>query len=235
MTNRSDETILGEVMFQLGWDTRIKQTEVGVTVTNGIVTLTGTVDSYMKKLAAQQAAHKACGVLDVVNEIEVQVPGDLQRNDAEIARALRHALEWNVLVPAARIHSTVNNGWVILKGEVDCLRERADAERAVSVLPGVRGVFNHIEVKSSVDPEDVKSTIADVLARRADREAGRIRVDVNDGEVTLTGAVNSWDEKEAIIGAISHTPGITDLTDHLFIDPFAIRFEGAHATNIHEL
>ena len=235
MTNRSDEAILNEVMFQLGCDSRVKQTEVGVTVNKGIVTLTGIVDSCVKKLAAQQAAHKAFGVLDVVNDIDVRVAGDTRNDDAEIARALRRALEWNVLVPATRINSTVSKGWVTLQGEVDCLREREDAERAVSVLPGVRGVFNNIQVKTAIDPEDVKFTIADVLARRADREADRIRVDVNEGEVILTGAVNSWDEKEAIIGAISHSPGVTGLTDHLFIDPFAIRFEAARATDIHKL
>jgi osmotically-inducible protein OsmY len=235
MTHGSDETILAEVLFQIGWDSHVRQTEVGVTVNKGLVTLTGTVDSYVKKLAAQQAAHRASGVLDVVNNIEVQVPGDSQNDDAEIARALRHALEWNVLVPAARINSTVINGWVTLNGEVDCIRERADAERAVSVLPGVRGVFNNIEIKALVDPEDVKFMIADVLARRADREAQRIRVDVDEAGVTLTGAVNSWDEKEAIIGAISHTPGVTGLTDHLFINPYAIRSEAARATEIHRL
>jgi osmotically-inducible protein OsmY len=235
MTNKSDEATLSEVMFQLGWDSRIKQTEVGVTVSKGVVTLRGVVDSYVKKLAAQQAAHKAYGVLDVVNDIEVRLPGDTQIDDADIARALRHALEWNVLVPSSRINSTVINGWVTLNGEVDCLRERADAERAVEVIPGVRGIINHLEVKTAVDPEDVKFTIADVLARRADREAGRIRVEVDEGGVTLTGAVNSWHEKEAIIGAISHAPGVTGLTDHLFINPYAIRFEAARATDVHQL
>ena len=235
MTHGSDEAILGEVLFQIGWDSHVKRTEVGVTVNKGIVTLTGTVDSYVKKLAAQRAAHRASGVLDVVNDIEVQVHGDRKNDDAEIARALRHALEWNVLVPAARINSTVINGWVTLKGEVDCIRERADAERAVSVLPGVRGIFNNIEIKTAIDPADLKFLIADILARRADREAQRIRVEVDAEGVTLTGAVNSWDEKEAIIGAISHIPGVTVLTDHLFINPYAIRFEAARATDIHRL
>ncbi|MEK7830326.1 MAG: BON domain-containing protein, partial [Acidobacteriota bacterium] len=131
MNYKSDEELQGEVMFQLGWDSRVKQTEVGVTVSKGIVTLTGTVDSYAKKLAAQQAAHRVRGVLDLVNDIEVRVPGTTQTSDADIAHALRHALEWNVLVPADKIHSTVANGWVTLKGEVECYRERVDAEKAV--------------------------------------------------------------------------------------------------------
>lgn len=229
MTYKSDEALQGEVMFQLGWDSRVKQTEVGVTVHGGIVTLTGTVDSYAKKLAAQQAAHRVSGVLDVVNDLEVQVPGDQIHDDNDIAAALRHALEWNVLVPANKIHSTVSNGWVTLKGEVEYYRERVDAERAVSVLPGVRGVINNIRVIVPVEPERVQFLIEDVLERRADREASRIRVKVDAGEVTLTGAVNSWDEKKAILGAVSHAPGVTDVRDHLFIDPYNLRFEVARA------
>lgn len=229
MTYKSDQELQSEVMFQLGWDSRIKQTEVGVTAHNGIITLTGKVGSYAKKLAAQQAAHRVKGVLDVANDIEVHIPGSLSRTDEEIAQAVRHALDWNVLVPAEQIHSTVSNGWVTLEGNVEYYRERTDAERAVSHLPGVRGLTNKILVCQSVEPERVKFLIEDVLERRADREADRIRVNVADGEVTLTGSVNSWEEKKAILGAVSHTPGVTGVQDHLFIDPYHMRFDVAYA------
>ena len=109
MTYKSDDELQSEVIFQLGWDSRVKQAEIGVTVHRGIVTLTGNVDNYAKKLAAQQAAHRVKGVLDVVNDIEVRIPGSLHRSDEEIAKAVRHALEWNVLVLADNIHSTVAN------------------------------------------------------------------------------------------------------------------------------
>lgn len=230
MTYKSDEELQSEVLFQLGWDSRIKQTDVGVTVKKGIVTLTGTVDNYAKKLAAQQAAHRVQGVLDVANEVEVQIPGGSGRSDEEIAKAVRHTLDWNVLVPADRIHTTVTNGWIVLTGEVEYYRERTDAERAISHLPGVRGVTNQIRVSMPVEPERVKFLIEDVLERRADREADRIRVKVVDGEVTLTGAVNSWEEKKAILGAIGHTPGVSTVHDHLFIDPYHLRFEMAKAS-----
>ncbi len=220
MAYKSDEQLHGDVMFQLGWDSRVKQTEVGVTVRKGIVTLTGTVDNYAKKLAAEQAAHHVVGVLDVANEIKVEASGGAQHSDVEIAAALRYALEWNVLVPDQQIHSTVENGWVTLKGEVEFYNERVDAERAVSVLTGVRGVTNKIQVAVPVEPERVKFLIEDVLDRRADRKAHRIRVGVEAGEVTLTGAVGTWDEKTAILGAISHTPGVTEIHDHLLIDPY---------------
>jgi osmotically-inducible protein OsmY len=230
MTYKSDDEIMSEVQYQIGWDSRVRQTEIGVTVKKGVVTLTGIVDSYAKKLAAQQAAHRVSGVLDVANDIEVKVPGSLRRTDAEIAQAIRHALEWNVLVPSDQIHSTVTDGWVSLEGNVEYYRERLDAERAVSHLPGVRGVTNKIAVCTPIEPQRVKFLIEDVLERRADREARRIKVKVDEGEVTLTGSVKSWDEKKAILGAISHTPGVRTVRDHLFIDPYDAHFEAARAS-----
>jgi osmotically-inducible protein OsmY len=229
MTYKSDEELKSEVLFQLGWDSRINQAEVGVTVKKGVVTLTGTAESYAKKMAAQQAAHRVVGVLDVANDIEVDVPGKLRRTDSEIAGAVRHALEWNVLVPSDKIHSTVSDGWVTIEGEVECYREREDAERAISHLPGVCGVTNKIEVCTPVEPERLKFLIEDVLERRADREARRIKVRVDEGEVTLTGSVRSWDEKKAIMGAVSHAPGVRMVRDHLFIDPYDAHFEPAKA------
>jgi osmotically-inducible protein OsmY len=230
MTYKTDEEIKNEVQFQIGWDSRIRQSEVGVIVKKGVVTLTGMVDSYAKKLAAQQAAHRARGVLDVANDIEVKILGDKARTDADIAQAARHALDWNVLVPANQIHTTVMNGWVTLEGEVEYYRERLDAERAISQLPGVRGVINKIKIASSIEPERIKFLIEDVLELRADRRADRIRVQVDGGAVTLSGAVNSWDEKKSIVGAVSHTPGVTAVNDQLFVDPYDMHSESASAS-----
>jgi osmotically-inducible protein OsmY len=227
MTYKPDEEITSEVLFQLDWDSRLKLGEIGVAVKKGVVTLTRTVDSYSKKLAAQKAAHRVTGVLDVANNIEVKVTGSLRRTDSEIARAIRHALEWNVLVPSDQIHSTVTDGWVMLEGDVEFYSERADAERAVSHLPGVCGVTNKIVVCAPVKPERVKFLIEDVLERRAGREAKRIKVSVDEGDVTLMGAVKSWDEKKAILGAVGHAPGVRAIHDHLFIDPYDARFESA--------
>jgi osmotically-inducible protein OsmY len=230
MTYKTDDEIKNEVQFQIGWDSRIRQSEVGVIVKKGVVTLTGMVDSYAKKLAAQQAAHRARGVLDVANDIEVKILGDKARTDADIAQAARHALDWNVLVPANQIHTTVMNGWVTLEGEVEYYRERLDAERAISQLPGVRGVINKIKIASSIEPERIKFLIEDVLELRADRRADRIRVQVDGGAVTLSGAVNSWDEKKSIVGAVSHTPGVTAVNDQLFVDPYDMHSESASAS-----
>lgn len=224
MTCKPDEEIQNEVMVQLGGDLRLNKSEIGVAVKKGIVTLAGTVDTYVKKLAAQKDAHRVSGVLDIANDIEVIVTGSLQSNDSEIAQAIRHALEWNVLVRSDRIHSTVANGWVTLEGDVEYYSEQADAEHAVSHLWGVRGVTNNIVVSAEVEPERVMFLIEDVLKRRAGREAKQIEVSVDEGDVTLTGAVTSWDEKKAILGAVGHLSGVRMLHDHLFIDPYVARF-----------
>ncbi len=224
MTRKSDEQIHQEVLRELRWDSRVDDTEVGVEVDQGVVTLTGTVASYAKKLAAQAAAHRVTGVLDVANDIRVKVPGSEGRTDTEIAQAVRHALEWDVLVPDTRITSTVTDGWVTLEGRVDRLRERADAERTVRYLQGVRGVTNKLGVRpSTVQPERVREVIEEALercaAREAEREAERLQVLVSDGVVTLTGRVRSYEEKRAVLGAVSHAPGVHTVTEHLRIEP----------------
>lgn len=226
MANISDEKIFTEVQFQLGWDPRIKQTEIGVIVQDGVVRLTGTVDNFAKKLAAKEAAHRARGVRDVANDIEVTTSHSTL-TDPDIAHAVRHALEWDVLVPDQNIHSTVTGGYVTLEGELEYITERADAERAIANLPGVRGVINQIKIVKHVDPHRIKLMIEDVLELRADREANRLKATVDGGVVTLTGRVDTWDEKQAILGAVGHAPGVTAIIDHIFVDPVGVEFAAA--------
>jgi osmotically-inducible protein OsmY len=217
---KSDSQIQQEVLQELKWDTRVEETEIGVTADQGVVTLTGTVSNYGKKMAAQEAAHRVAGVLDVANDIEVKIPGGLARTDTEIAQAVRRALEWHVWVSDERILSTVSDGWVTLEGTVESLREREDAERTVRCLTGVRGVTNNIAVTApSVNLDKVRAMIEKALERRAEREAHHIKVDVSDGTVTLRGRVRSWAEKRAILGAVSHAPGIRRVNEYLLIDP----------------
>ncbi|WP_218082754.1 BON domain-containing protein [Anthocerotibacter panamensis] len=222
MVKKNDAQIHQEVLQELKWDTRIGETEVGVEVDLGVVTLTGTVDSYAKKLAALESAHRVAGVLDVANDIEVKIPGSLGRTDTDIAQAVRNALEWDVLVPADNIHSTVADGWVMLEGTVNLLREQEDAEQAVRNLSGVRGVINNLVISPSpLGAIEVKEVIEGALERRADREADRILVAVHNGTVTLSGRVGSWPEKRAILGAVSHAPGVQRVEDHLRIEPLS--------------
>jgi osmotically-inducible protein OsmY len=210
------------VLRELHWDPRVEETDVGVEVHNGVVTLTGTLSSWAKRVAAQEAAHRVTGVLDVANDIRVKLPGDAKRTDTEIAQAVRQALEWDALVPHERIQSTVSNGWVTLEGTVDSWTEREDAERAVQNLVGVYGVTDKMTVCSSkpVQIERVRVAIEDALERRAEREAKHIGVEVTGaGTVTLTGQVRSWADKRAALAAARFAPGVRSVEDRLEINP----------------
>jgi osmotically-inducible protein OsmY len=219
--SKTDREIQKDVLSELGWDTRVDETEIGVEVEKGVVTLTGTVDSYAKKIAARDAAHRVLGVLDVADDIQVKLPGSLKRTDTEIAQAVRAALEWDALVPDRKIRSTVSDGWVTLDGEVDTLREKEDAQHAVRALTGVKGVNNRLIVTAiKADPIRLRRFIEEALERRADRQAEKIRVDIDDGTVRLAGQVRSWREKEAVLGAVSHAPGVREVQDRLTVNPW---------------
>jgi osmotically-inducible protein OsmY len=222
--SKSDDEIQRDVRRELAWDPRVEQAGIGVEVRHGVVTLSGAVSSWGKRLAAEEAAYRVAGVLDVANDVEVKVPGGLARTDAEIAEAVRHALVWDVFVPDQRIRSTVTDGWVTLNGAVDFLAEREDAERVVRNLMGVRGVTNRIAVTVTPPrelPVDVRRAIEEALARRAHRQAGRIQVEVAGGRVTLSGRVRSWEERRAVVGAARLTAGVETVEDQLEIDHFA--------------
>jgi osmotically-inducible protein OsmY len=217
---KKDTQIHHDVLEELKWDSRIDETEVGVEVDNGVVTLTGTVTSWAKRLAAQEAAQRVIGVLDVANDIKVKVPGGLVRTDTEIAQAVRRALEWDVFVPEEKITSTVSDGWVTLEGTVELWSQRADAERAVRNLMAVRGVVNKIAVASAKPvTADVRRAIEQALERRAEREAKRIRVDVREGTVTLTGSVHTWAERQSVVAAARFTPGVRAVQDNMLTEP----------------
>jgi osmotically-inducible protein OsmY len=144
----------------------------------GVVTLAGWVDSYTKRWAAEEAAHRVRGVVAVANDIEVRLPSSAERTDPEIAAAAKRALEWDTSVPLESIEVTVTKGWVTLRGEVEWQYQRQDAERAVRRLAGVRGVTNLIQVKPRIRPsaEELRQKIEDALVRSARTDAERITV-----------------------------------------------------------
>jgi osmotically-inducible protein OsmY len=215
---KPDAQIQLDVLNELKWDARVEPTDVGVEVEDGVVTLTGTVSSWAKKVAAEEAAHRVSGVLDVANDVVVKVPSTTERNDSEIAAAVRETLTWDVFVPDEKIHSTVSNGFVTLKGEVDTHAQRDDAARAVRNLSGVRGVLNQITVnRAQVTPTVLRTAIQSALERRADREAAKIQIDVEGGRVTLHGDVHSWMEREAVLGAVTGTRGVENVVDRMRI------------------
>jgi osmotically-inducible protein OsmY len=218
---KTDYEIKQQVLRELKWDSRIAWAQIGVEVHDGLVTLSGAVSTYAKKTAAQQAAHRVAGVLDVANEIDVKPTGRFAHTDEEIARAVRHTLQWDALVPDERIQSTVSDGWVTLEGNVDVWREREDAERSVLRLAGVVGVINKITILPvDIDPKELREEIEGALETRADREADRLRIEIKNGEVELWGRVHSWQEKRAVLGSVGHLPGVMALKEHLRIDPY---------------
>jgi osmotically-inducible protein OsmY len=223
-TKKTDSQIHHDVLEELTWDARVDETEVGVEVDRGVVTLTGTVTSWGKRMAAEAAARRVAGVLDVANDVKVKIPGSLARTDTEIAQAVRHALQWDVFVPDEKITSTVSDGWVTLDGTVEQWSEREDAARAVRNLAGVQGVVNRITVTPPRPlAGDVRRAVERALERRAEREARRIQVDVEDGVATLTGAVNSWAERNSVLAAARFTRGVRDVRDHLRTEPVPYR------------
>jgi osmotically-inducible protein OsmY len=192
-------------------------------VKNGVVTLAGNVDSWAKFRAVGEAAHRVAGVLDVANDLFVKLPGSSEKTDAEIAEAVRMALEWDVTVPDEQIRSTVTQGTVTLEGMVSLWSQRADVERAVDRLTGVKRVINRIEVKPTelVNLASARTAVEKALERHAEREASGIDLRAVDGTVNVTGVVHTWQEKEAILGAVRGTRGVQDVADHLRIQPYA--------------
>lgn len=221
-TGLTDAELHRRVIDELKWDTLVDETDVGVQVENGVVTLSGNIKSYAEKQAALNAVHRVIGVRDVANDLVVKLPGDARRTDTEIVRAARRAFEWDPLLQSDDIRLTVTDGWLTLQGTVNTYVQREIAERAVRHLSGVTGVTNQLTVtKVKVDPLKLKDEIESALERQALREASRIGVMVLDGALTLSGTVHSWPEKRAILGLAEHAPGVRSVVDRLTVNPYA--------------
>jgi len=218
---KPDRDIQQDVASELAWDTRVSPTEIGIAVKDGVVTLTGTVDSWAEVRTVGEAVHRVSGVLDVANDLDVKPPGSNGRTDSEIARAVRQALEWDVTVPDQQIRSTVSHGTVTLDGTVAQWSARSDAERAIERLTGVVRVLNHIEVQpnQALDVSRLHKAVERALERHAEREARHIDLDAVEGTVRVTGLVQSWLERDAVIGAIRGTRGVRQVVNELIVRP----------------
>ncbi len=217
VSTRSDEEIQRDILEELKWDSRVRPNEIGVAVKDGVVTLTGWVDSYWKKKAAEEAAHRVAGVKAVANDIEVRLPIFAERTDADIAKAALNALKWDAAIPTDKVHVTVSKGSVMLKGEVDYAFQTQDAERAVERLSGVKGVTNLIVVKPHVSPSDLKEQIEKALLRNAETDAQHITVEVQGSKVILHGTVRSYAEKKAAEDVARSAPGVSEVENLIVV------------------
>jgi osmotically-inducible protein OsmY len=215
----TDKQMQDNVLAALKWEPSIDNTQIGVTVNQGIVALRGEVRSLAEKMAAERVALRVYGVKGVANDLVVHFAGSLDRSDTDIALAVVNALKWNSQIPPNTITPTVSNGWVTLKGELDWNYQREVAAKAVRDLLGVRGVSNEIGIRPRVSVADVEAKIEAALKRSAEVDARRIHVGATDGKVVLTGNVRSWAERVEVERAAWAAPGVKSVEDHLSITP----------------
>ncbi len=197
------------IMVELGWEPSIDAAHIGVAAHAGVVTLTGHVRSFPQKFAAERAAARVKGVKAVAEEIEVKLPYDVRRSDENIAGAAIERLAWDATVPPDAVEVRVEKGWVTLNGEVDWQFQKEAAAQAVRTLIGVVGVSNLIEIKPTVNADDVSQNITRALHRTWFYDPNTIKVSAQGGKIKLTGQVTTWSARDLAGATAWSAPGAT--------------------------
>jgi osmotically-inducible protein OsmY len=216
---RSDFDIRRDVEDELRWDPDLDPTDIAVTVSSGVVTLAGFVRSYTEKYEAEAAAKRVAGVVDVVDDLEVRLPGIDERPDPEIARDAIARIKSELPFSWEKIRVVVKNGWLTLEGEVEWNYQRQRAEEAVRRVRGIKGVTNLIEVKPRVAPVEIRRKIEEAFRRTAELDASRITVETNGNEVILRGTVRSWAERQEAERAAWAAPGVAKVDNRIIVSP----------------
>jgi len=214
---KTDTELKRDIEAELAWDPSINANAIGVAVKDGIVTLTGHIDTYAEKRRAEKALRRVAGVRAIALELDVRLSPDHECSDADIAEAARAALRGNTSVPERAIRLTVEKGWITIEGEVEWEYQRKGIDQALRHLMGVVGLSNQVKLKLAPLPSDVQQRIQGALVRQALRDANRVKVEIRNGIVSLTGSVHSWQERDAARGAAFSAPGVSGVVNELTV------------------
>jgi osmotically-inducible protein OsmY len=217
---KNDVQLQHDVLAELDWEPSIDASQIGVTAKEGVVQLTGHVATYTEKRNAEKVAKRVHGVLAVANDVEVRPPESHICDDADLAAAAVHALQWDSHVPDDRIQVTVRDGMINLEGTVGRQFERASAERAVRRLRGVRGVIDEIVVEHETPTKLEDADIASALKRSATVNSKAISIEIEGRTVILTGDVRSHAERDEAEKIAWRAPGVTQVENCITITPW---------------